>query len=276
FPCTGIGGLEEHVLKSATLSSCLACPSFSELHLMATPILRVALEPVHPRDLATLVRGLRLLNQADACVEVILQESGEHVLVTAGEVHLQRCLDDLRERYAKVEISVSEPIVPFRETIIPPPLVDMTNESIVNEKKDDESPEDHQWVCMHTQDNSYQFRIQAIPLPEKMVQLLDRSMNTLKVFHRDMGTTRKTTNLENSLTALSLSETQLPPSNQVEDGNLAKDMLRIRHELRTILRDEPVDSLTETDIDCIVSFGPKYCGPNVLINCIPGKFQSVL
>lgn len=27
-----------------------------------------------------------------------MQETGEHVIVTAGEVHLQKCLDDLRER----------------------------------------------------------------------------------------------------------------------------------------------------------------------------------
>lgn len=46
-----------------------------------------------------LVRGMRLLNQADPCVQVFLQETGEHVLVSAGEVHLQRCLDDLKERY---------------------------------------------------------------------------------------------------------------------------------------------------------------------------------
>lgn len=45
-----------------------------------------------------LVRGMKLLNQADPCVQVLIQETGEHVLVTAGEVHLQRCLDDLKER----------------------------------------------------------------------------------------------------------------------------------------------------------------------------------
>lgn len=45
-----------------------------------------------------LVRGMKLLNQADPCVQILIQETGEHVLVTAGEVHLQRCLDDLKER----------------------------------------------------------------------------------------------------------------------------------------------------------------------------------
>ena len=28
----------------------------------------------------------------------LLQDSGEYVLVTAGEVHLQRCVDDLQHR----------------------------------------------------------------------------------------------------------------------------------------------------------------------------------
>ena len=45
-----------------------------------------------------LVEGLRLLNQADPCVQVLVQETGEHVIITAGEVHLQRCVDDLKKR----------------------------------------------------------------------------------------------------------------------------------------------------------------------------------
>lgn len=45
-----------------------------------------------------LVEGLRLLNQADPCVHVLVQETGEHVIITAGEVHLQRCVDDLKQR----------------------------------------------------------------------------------------------------------------------------------------------------------------------------------
>ena len=36
-----------------------------------------------------LIDGLRLLNQADPCVQVILQETGEHVILTAGELHLE-------------------------------------------------------------------------------------------------------------------------------------------------------------------------------------------
>lgn len=65
--------------------------------------------------------------------QVKLQDSGEYVIITAGEVHLQRCVDDLQERYAGIPIRTSDPIVPFRETIIPPPTVDRLNEAIEGE-----------------------------------------------------------------------------------------------------------------------------------------------
>ncbi len=48
--------------------------------------------------MSKLLYGMRLLNQADACVQILVQQSGEHVLIAAGEVHLQKCIDDLRER----------------------------------------------------------------------------------------------------------------------------------------------------------------------------------
>ena len=50
-----------------------------------------------------------VLVQADANVRVHLTDKGEHVLVTAGEVHLERCLRDLRETYAGIEVVASEP-----------------------------------------------------------------------------------------------------------------------------------------------------------------------
>lgn len=39
--------------------------------------------------MSKLVDGLRLLNQADPCVETLVQETGEHVILTAGELHLE-------------------------------------------------------------------------------------------------------------------------------------------------------------------------------------------
>jgi len=38
-----------------------------------------------------LVKGLKLLSQADPCVETFQQQTGEHVILTAGELHLEVC-----------------------------------------------------------------------------------------------------------------------------------------------------------------------------------------
>ena len=112
-----IGGLERSILKSATLSSSLECPPFGEMMFQAAAIVKVAVEPENVSDMDALIEGLRLLNRADAFVEVSLTETGEHVVAAAGEVHLERCVADLRERFAKVPIRVSPPIISFRETV---------------------------------------------------------------------------------------------------------------------------------------------------------------
>lgn len=131
----GIAGLEELVIKSATVSSSLACPAFGAMNIIAAPIVRVAIEPLHATDLRALVEGMKLLNQADPSVEVSVQETGEHVLAATGEVHLQKCLDDLENQYSRIKLKVSAPIIPFRETVVPPPTVDMVNEEISAENE---------------------------------------------------------------------------------------------------------------------------------------------
>lgn len=72
----GIGGLENFILKSATISSTLACPPFTALPYDVRPIVRVAVEPLHPGNMSALHRGMCLLNQADPIVEVLVQETG--------------------------------------------------------------------------------------------------------------------------------------------------------------------------------------------------------
>jgi len=112
-----IGGLETSILKSATLSSTCECPPFGEMMFQASAIVKVAVEPENVGDMDSLLKGLRLLNRADAFVEVSVMETGEHVIAAAGEVHLERCIADLKERFAKVPIRVSPPIISFREAI---------------------------------------------------------------------------------------------------------------------------------------------------------------
>ncbi|PNW73585.1 hypothetical protein CHLRE_13g564950v5 [Chlamydomonas reinhardtii] len=115
-----IAGLETAVLKSATLASTPACRPLAPLMFQAAAIVMVAVEPAHPSDLPALVRGLQLLNRADPFVEISVLDSGEHVLGAAGEVHLGTCIKDLTERFARVELRVSPPLVAFRETVFCP------------------------------------------------------------------------------------------------------------------------------------------------------------
>ena len=85
--------------------------------------------------MGALRKGLKLLNIADPCVEIINSVTGELVIAACGEVHLQKCLDDLEKYYAKCPVKPSEPIVPFRETLIEKPKVDEVGESFGAQSK---------------------------------------------------------------------------------------------------------------------------------------------
>ncbi|XP_012525616.1 elongation factor-like GTPase 1 [Monomorium pharaonis] len=253
----GIGNLEEHVLKTATLSTTIACPSFTELTSLAVPILRVALEPRHPNDLPKLINGLKLLNQADACAIVHIQETGEIVLSTAGEVHLERCLEDLKLRYAKIDINVSDPIVPFRETIVPPPKLDMVNEAI--EKKAAEvNPE------VWTSNRQCCFEIDAKPLPENVTKLLEKNANLIKFL--DSCCDRYTEATQENGKHEDTSEGQFN-DNQINERSISdkkqKEAKTFKNELGTAFLEA---GWKDNVLDNIWSFGPRKCGPNILLN----------
>ena len=116
-----LAGLGPYVIKTATISSSIHCPSFVPLPSQAEPILTVAIEARYPsRENSHLLRrGLTMLNHADGSVKVALKESGEVLVTTLGELHLQRCLKDLRDTFAPtVELDVSEPLIMFKETLV--------------------------------------------------------------------------------------------------------------------------------------------------------------
>lgn len=86
----GIGGLDGKILKSGTLISVeKGGLNLAGVSLGSAPIVRVALEPKNPSELGKLIEGLKLLEQADPCAEYIVQDNGEHVILTAGELHLE-------------------------------------------------------------------------------------------------------------------------------------------------------------------------------------------
>jgi len=46
-----------------------------------------------------------------------IEESGEHIVAGAGELHLEICLKDLEEDHAQIPIKVSTPVVSYRESV---------------------------------------------------------------------------------------------------------------------------------------------------------------
>jgi len=82
-----------------------------------SPVVRVAVEPKSPADLPKLVEGLKRLSKSDPCVQCYIEESGEHIVAGAGELHLEICLKDLAEEFAGIELKTSDPVVSYRETV---------------------------------------------------------------------------------------------------------------------------------------------------------------
>eukprot|EP00899_Mesostigma_viride_P015374 jgi/Mesvir1/23838/Mv10643-RA.1 len=152
----GIVGLGGHIIKSGTLSTSPWCRPFSPMVFQSAPIVTVAIEPAHPLDMDKLDKGLRLLNRADPFVEVVVQETGEHILRAAGEVHLERCLKDLREVYARIEMHVSPPLVAFKEAAT-------------------SGRDASRVVEVTTPDKMCTIRVRAMAMPEALIHALESS-----------------------------------------------------------------------------------------------------
>jgi len=83
-----------------------------------SPVVRVAVEPKNASDLPKLVDGLKSLSKSDPCVQCYIEESGEHIVAGAGELHLEICLKDLAEEFTGIELKTSDPVVSYRETVV--------------------------------------------------------------------------------------------------------------------------------------------------------------
>jgi elongation factor 2 len=50
-------------------------------------------------------------------LQCTIEESGEHIIAGAGELHLEICLKDLEEDHAGIPLKKSDPVVSYRETV---------------------------------------------------------------------------------------------------------------------------------------------------------------
>lgn len=80
----GIGGLDDILYKTGTISSELECPNFARFEGISAGLMKVAIEPAQVSDLAVLREGLTLLARADPSLEFYTSKQGEDILSTCG------------------------------------------------------------------------------------------------------------------------------------------------------------------------------------------------
>merc|ERR1719516_373853 len=114
----GLVGVDQFLVKTGTLTTFKDAHNMKVMKFSVSPVVRVAVEPKNPADLPKLVEGLKRLAKSDPMVLCIIEESGEHIVAGAGELHLEICLKDLEEDHAGIPIKKSDPVVSYRETVL--------------------------------------------------------------------------------------------------------------------------------------------------------------
>jgi elongation factor 2 len=118
-----------------------------------SPVVRVAVECKNPADLPKLVEGLKRLAKSDPLVQCSIEESGEHIIAGAGELHLEICLKDLEEDHACIPIKVSDPVVSYRETV----------------------SEESDRVCLSKSPNKHnRLYMKAVPMPDGLADDIEK------------------------------------------------------------------------------------------------------
>ncbi len=109
-------GLKDAIAGS-TVSSIKGIEPFEPMKHYSDPVVTMAIEAKHTKDLPKLIEVLRLIAKADPSIQVeINQETGEHLISGMGELHLEVTLYRIINDY-KVEVETSEPLVVYRETV---------------------------------------------------------------------------------------------------------------------------------------------------------------
>ncbi|KAF5410311.1 MAG: Elongation factor 2 [Candidatus Methanocomedens sp.] len=101
----------------ATVSSKADMIPFESIKHASEPVVTVAVEAKHMKDLPKLVEVLRQVAKEDNTLKVTInEETGEHLMSGMGELHLE-VIGHRIERDKGVEITTSPPIVVYRETV---------------------------------------------------------------------------------------------------------------------------------------------------------------
>merc|ERR1712227_268714 len=104
-------------MGSGTLTTSDTAHNLKVMKFSVSPVVQRSVQVKNAQDLPKLVEGLKRLSKSDPCVLTYTNESGEHVVAGAGELHLEICLNDLMNDHAQVPLTISDPVVQYRETV---------------------------------------------------------------------------------------------------------------------------------------------------------------
>merc|ERR1712133_313025 len=149
----GLVGVDQFLVKTGTLTTLKEAHNMKMMKFSVSPVVRVAVEPKNPADLPKLVEGLKRLSKSDPMVQCMIEESGEHIIAGAGELHLEICLKDLEEDHACIPLKKSDPVVSYRETV-----ADESNQMCLSK-----SPNKHNRLFM-----------KAVPMPDGLPEDIDK------------------------------------------------------------------------------------------------------
>jgi len=168
-PCgniCGLVGVDQFLVKTGTITTHKDAHNMKVMKFSVSPVVRVAVECKNPSELPKLVEGLKRLAKSDPMVQCIIEESGEHIIAGAGELHLEICLKDLEEDHAGIPIKTGDPVVSYRETVTE--LSDIMCLS--------KSPNKHNRLFM-----------KAAPLPEGVAEAIDNGDITPRQEFKERG-----------------------------------------------------------------------------------------
>ena len=244
----GVYGLDKILLKNGTLSNTLHCIPFTPLYYITPPILKVAVEPIQVSQLDYLVRGINLLAQADPCVQTSVEESGEYVIYCAGEVHLQKCIEDLTKNFAiGIDFEVSAPIISFRETVISIQDLEQCKSLICNQPSNlkllPNNPYDNIYTNS-TPNKKFEISMTVRSIPTDVVHFLEGNIRVIRLIN--------SINAQREISHFHIREDEL------HTLKIFKSRL---NELMLLAGDEWINAVNN-----IWSFGPKMVGPNILLN----------
>jgi elongation factor 2 len=106
----------DYAVAGETISTVKSIPAFESIKYVSEPVVTIAVEPKHPKDLPKLVEALRRITVEDPNLIVkINEETGETLMAGMGVLHLEIATSLLQE--AGLNITTTQPLINYRETI---------------------------------------------------------------------------------------------------------------------------------------------------------------